>query len=145
VTLGLLVIIGVGGIALLVGRRSAEERPVPVAAAAGGLAGGDVPVPPVPVPSFAPAPEPQPATAEAAAFATRVNSQQDEQQRGDPGAGGTPRVRRAWEASRGIEDAPIGTVDDVLIDGQPRAWERGEEDIRNRRKPRERDDEFEDD
>jgi hypothetical protein len=237
VALGLVVIAGVAGIALLVGRRSAEERPLPVVDGAG--AGILVPddreaiaepkpitaavrrpieaQPPIEVeppiqsePPIEPEPEPwleppleaepepilaeaapdltdappdlgwmpvlprseidpptfepplsapdapaKPAlpppppptiTPDAAAFAARVNTREDGAKgRGDPGAGGRQRVRRAWEAHKGIEDAPIGTVDQVLIDGIPRSWERGEQERRGRKRRAEPEDEFEDD
>jgi hypothetical protein len=87
--LGVLVVAGVGGIALLAGRRRAEEEP----------AG----------PALAPeATSPSPVVtdeAATAAFAARVNP---------PPSTPEPAPRPAsWEAYADINDRPIGTVDEL--------------------------------
>jgi hypothetical protein len=105
--LGLFVILGVGGIALLGERRMAEERPAwvePDAISAGGEA------------MAATQQEPQRPPASPSEFAARVNAR--------PGEDNSPaRPRRAWEASAALDDEPIGTVDHIAIDAQPRPWD----------------------
>jgi hypothetical protein len=126
--LGLLVIMGVGGIALLAGRRTAEEEPMFVAAEAG--AHGDASAPLADQDAEPTGDEAGGASAaatapgiDAAAFAARVNERADGGPRGDPGSGSGTRTRRAWEVYSGLDDQPIGTVDQVLIDAQPRPWD----------------------
>jgi hypothetical protein len=86
--LGVLVVAGVGGIALLAGRRRAEEEPAS----------------PVPAPE-ATSPSPVVADEAAAAFAARVNP---------PPSTPEPAPRPAsWEAYADINDRPIGTVDEL--------------------------------
>src|SRR5439155_22072151 len=89
--LGLLVITGVGGIALLAGRRTAEEEPMFVAAdAAGGDGVEGAASAPLAQRDASPTGD-QAAAApalpgiEAAAFAARVNERADDGPRGDPG------------------------------------------------------------
>jgi hypothetical protein len=121
VLLGLFVILGVGGIALLGGRRRAEEQPTELAADGTGAAyaGADAAAAAYPTASY------EPVSTDPSAFAARVNARTDEPAPEDPLAVGGPRARTAWEAYIGLEDEPIGTVDRVAIDPQPRPWDAG--------------------
>ena len=101
--LGVLVIVGVGGIALLAGRRRAEEEPPdgpPVAlvpARPGPVSpGSGTPAPVTPAPVIT--------KAEAAAFAARVAPP-------PPAAEPPTQPKGAWDAFGDIDDRPIGTVD----------------------------------
>jgi hypothetical protein len=105
--LGLFVILGVGGIALLGERRMAEERPV--SAGSDALPHGGEPMAPT-------QPEPPPARASPSEFAARVNARPGENN-------AAARPRRAWEAAAALDDEPIGTVDQIFIDAQPRPWD----------------------
>jgi hypothetical protein len=105
--LGLFVILGVGGIALLRERRMAEERPVWVKSDA--ISGGGEAV-------AATRPEPQRPSASPSEFAARVNARRSEDN-------APARPGRNWEASAALDDEPIGTVDHIVIDAQPRPWD----------------------
>ncbi|TMB53311.1 MAG: hypothetical protein E6J50_00690 [Chloroflexi bacterium] len=93
IVLGLFVILGVGGIALLTGRRQAEERP---SAESGGLP--DAPL----APEFV--------RRAVAAGAT-----------GAAASGSRPRA--AWEVSTSLENEPLGSLDEGPSDGgrEPRS------------------------
>jgi hypothetical protein len=86
VLLGLFVILGVGGIALLTGRRQAEERPVPE-------------------PDGSPNEPPDPAFVRRAAAVGAAEGTAD---------AGRPRQRAAWEVYSSLENQPLGTVDEML-------------------------------
>ena len=86
--LGLLVILGVGGIALLTGRRQAEERPTP------DPGGADQP----PSPEF---------VRRAAAVGVAEGA----------GNAAQTRPRAAWEVYSSLENQPLGTVDELLPEG----------------------------
>ena len=86
VLLGLFVILGVGGIALLTGRRQAEERPMPP-------------------PDGSPNEPPDPAFVRRAAAVGGAEGTAD---------AGRPRQRAAWEVYSSLENQPLGTVDEVL-------------------------------
>jgi len=91
VLLGLFVILGVGGIALLTGRRQAEERPLP---------------------------EPGPSADEppAPAFVRRAAAVGTAEGAADAGR---PRPRAAWEVSSSLENQPLGSVDGLLPEESP--------------------------
>jgi len=86
VLLGLLVILGVGGIALLTGRRQAAERPAPE-------------------PGGAPDEPPAPAFVRRAAPVGAAEGAADS---------GRPRQRAAWEVYSSLENRPLGSVDELL-------------------------------
>jgi hypothetical protein len=86
VLLGLFVILGVGGIALLTGRRQAEERPMPP-------------------PDGSPNEPPDPAFVRRAAAVGAAEGTAD---------AGRPRQRAAWEVYSSLENQPLGTVDEML-------------------------------
>ena len=98
VLLGLFVILGVGGIALLTGRRQAEERPVPE-------------------PDGSPGEPPDPAfVRRAAAVGTAEGSAE----------AGRARPRAAWEVYSSLENQPLGSVDELLPeDSAATAFEAG--------------------
>jgi hypothetical protein len=85
VLLGLFVILGVGGIALLTGRRQAEERPVPE--------------------DGSPDEPPAPAFVRRAAAVGAAEGAAD---------AGRPRQRAAWEVYSSLENQPLGSVDELL-------------------------------
>jgi hypothetical protein len=91
VLLGVLVLVGVGGIALLAGRRRAEEEPMARRSVR---------------PPFRP-PAPVVPDREIAAFAARVAPAPP------PESEPTPQPRGAWDAYADIDDRPIGTVDQL--------------------------------
>ncbi len=98
VLLGLFVILGVGGIALLTGRRQAEERPVPEP-------GGSLDEPPDP--AF---------VRRAAAVGAAEGSAEAVR----------PRTRAAWELYSSLENQPVGSVDELLPeDSTAAAFEAG--------------------
>jgi hypothetical protein len=86
VLLGLFVILGVGGIALLTGRRQAEERPMPS-------------------PDGSPDEPPDPAFVRRAAAVGAAEG---------TGDAGRPRQRAAWEVYSSLDNQPLGTVDEML-------------------------------
>jgi len=87
IVLGLLVILGVGGIALLTGRREAEERPSPEPTD----------------PSELPPP----------GFVRRATTAGAAEAAGEPGP---PRARATWELYSSLENQPLGSVDEPLPD-----------------------------
>jgi hypothetical protein len=95
VLLGLFVILGVGGIALLTGRRQAEERPSPE-------------------PGATPGEPPAPAFVRRAAAAGAAG-----------GAAAASRPRATWEIYSSLENEPLGSVKDDLPDesAEPRVEE----------------------
>lgn len=88
---------GVGGIALLTGRRQAEERPTPDA-------GG------------APGEPPSPEFVRRAAAVGAAEGAADAAQ---------ARPRAAWEVYSSLENQPLGTVNELMPD-QPRPWPTGD-------------------
>jgi hypothetical protein len=92
VILGLLVIIGVGGIALLTGRREAEERPTPD-------------------PDGPPGEPPAPAFVRGATTAGAADGGVDADR---------PRPRAAWEVYASLENRPLGSADELLPDASPK-------------------------
>ena len=98
VLLGLFVILGVGGIALLTGRRQAEERPVPE-------------------PDGSPDEPPDPAFVRRAAAVGAAEGSAEAVR---------PRTRAAWEVYSSLENQPLGSVDELLPeDSTPAAFEAG--------------------
>lgn len=92
----MLVILGVGGIALLTGRRQAEERPSTS-------------------PGEAPGQAPSPEFVRRAAAVGVAEGAVDAAQ---------TRPRAAWEVYSSLENQPLGTVNELMPD-EPRPWPTG--------------------